>query len=178
MVTESNTHLHTQNWLQERPWVSQPVLIYLVSFTSQTRTWNVYSLVLPRRRESKCNSCAAPIKFRISHMVFCFLLLVCLNVIYITKIICKQGVQNSFPPSTSFNETKLHVNPKLDLIVFSGISQKPSLSHPFILSVPLGIRNAIAQLLRRQLFLQFIHSGWKQEIWHLPWKPVIMRFPV
>lgn len=87
-------------------------------------------------------------------MVFCFSLLVCLNIICITKIICKQGVQNSFLLPTSFNETNLHADHKLDQVIFSGISQKPSLSHPFILSVPLGTRNAIAQLLWRQMFLE------------------------
>lgn len=81
------------------------------------------------------------------HTVFCFSLLVCLNIICITKIICKQGVQHSFPLPTSFNDTNLHANLKLDQLVFSGISQKPSLSHSFILSVPFGIRNAIPQLL-------------------------------
>lgn len=47
-----------------------PALIYSVSFSSQMRARNVCSLVLPGRRESKCNGCAACIKFRISHTQF------------------------------------------------------------------------------------------------------------
>lgn len=43
-----------------------PVLIYSASWSSQIRTWNAHSLVLPERTEGKCNSCAAPIKFKIS----------------------------------------------------------------------------------------------------------------
>lgn len=46
-----------------------PILTYWVSFSSQMRTWNVCSLLLPGRRESKCNSCAY-MKFRISHIRF------------------------------------------------------------------------------------------------------------
>lgn len=51
------------------------------------------------------------------------------------------------PPPSRFKDTNLHEKPKLDQITLFGISQEPSLSYSFILSVPFGIRNAIAELL-------------------------------
>lgn len=158
---------HTELEFQKSPELLL-VLIYSVSFSSQTRACNVCSLVLPGEEKASLMAVQCIESWESLTHSLLFLTVPVLGITSIVEVICKQGAWNS-PPPPSFNETNLHAKPKPKIQVasndcfwcFTGAQ-----SHPFILSVSFGMRIAIAELLWRQLFLHYIHSGWKYKILH------------